>query len=141
MKRVLVFGTFDRIHQGHINFLKQAKNHGDYLIVVVARDKTVEELKKRPSLKKEKERLKDIQKLKLADEARLGHKTNPYKVIGELKPDIICLGYDQKVFTDDLPEELRKNGLKTKIYRMKAFQPQKYHSSIMKSTKTSYKIC
>ncbi|MDP3990877.1 MAG: serine--tRNA ligase [Candidatus Nealsonbacteria bacterium] len=131
MKRVLVFGTFDRIHQGHIDFLKQAKRHGDYLIVVVARDKTVERLKRRPSSKKERERLKNIQKLKLVDEARIGYKTNPYKIIEELKPDIICLGYDQKVFTKDLPKELRKAGLKTKTYRMKAFQPRKYHSSLI----------
>jgi len=38
-KKVMVFGTFDIFHPGHRSFLNQAKKYGNYLIVVVARDK------------------------------------------------------------------------------------------------------
>ena len=38
-------GTFDLVHAGHVSYLEQAKKYGDYLIVVVARDETVEEEK------------------------------------------------------------------------------------------------
>ena len=46
MIKVLVFGTFDIIHPGHVFFLNQAKKLGDFLCVVVSRDETVNELKR-----------------------------------------------------------------------------------------------
>ncbi len=131
MKKVLVFGTFDGLHLGHLDLFKQAKNHGDYLIVVVARDKTVKKIKNHLLSKKETERLKDVQKRKLVDEARLGYKDNPYRVIKEINPDVICLGYDQKAFTEDLLKELEKMGLSPKICRMKPYKPKEYHSFII----------
>ena len=45
MKKVILFGTFDIFHKGHKNFLEQAQEFGDYLIVVIARDKTVKKIK------------------------------------------------------------------------------------------------
>ena len=49
MVRVMVFGTFDGLHQGHLNFFKQARNlsKNSYLIVSVARDKNVKKIKGR----------------------------------------------------------------------------------------------
>ncbi len=38
MKKVITYGTFDLIHRGHINILKRAKEHGDYLIVGLSTD-------------------------------------------------------------------------------------------------------
>lgn len=131
-KKVLLFGTFDGIHKGHLNLLRQAKRHGKYLIVVVARDKTVKKVKKRLPSRDEKERLKELRECRLINEARLGYKDSPYRIIKEIKPDIICLGYNQKAFTKNLKKKLTKMGLKTKIYRMKAYQPRRYHSSIIK---------
>ncbi len=38
MKRVITYGTFDLLHYGHINLLRQAKALGDYLIVACSTD-------------------------------------------------------------------------------------------------------
>lgn len=39
MKRIITYGTYDLLHFGHIDFLKRAKNMGDYLIVSLADEK------------------------------------------------------------------------------------------------------
>ena len=38
MKTVITYGTYDLLHQGHLNLLKRAKALGDYLIVGVTND-------------------------------------------------------------------------------------------------------
>lgn len=131
MKRVLVFGTFDGVHKEHINFLKQAKEFGDYLIVVIAKDETVKKLKGKFPIRDEMKRIKELSKYKIANEIRLGNRSNPYKVLKEVKSDVICLGYDQKFFVENLPIEIQKLNLKTKIFRMKPYKPSKLHSFII----------
>jgi glycerol-3-phosphate cytidylyltransferase-like family protein len=42
---VMTFGTFDYFHPGHKAYLKEAKQYGDYLITIVARDETVKHIK------------------------------------------------------------------------------------------------
>ena len=129
MTKVLVFGTFDGIHEGHLDFFRQAKKYGDYLVVVVGRDVTVEKVKNRKPLKNETERMGDLQKQDLVDQVLLGNVDDPYKIIAEIKPDVICLGYDQKSFTGSLQKALDNLNFKTQVVRLKAFKPEKYHSS------------
>ena len=121
----MAFGTFDILHPGHINFLKQAKKYGR-LIVVIARDKTVKQVKGRLPRYSEKQRLKAVLSLNLADNAVLGSLIDKYAAIKKYKPDIIALGYDQNHFIDGL-----KN-LKIKIVRLKSYKPHKYKTSILK---------
>jgi cytidyltransferase-like protein len=47
IKKVLVFGTFDGIHDSHRYFLREAKKHGDKLAAVISQDATVQNLKGR----------------------------------------------------------------------------------------------
>ena len=131
----MAFGTFDCFHFGHESYLKQAKDRGDYLVVVVARDKTVKELKGALPGKSEKERLKIVKEAGLADDVWLGDLKDKWKVIREYRPDIICLGYDQHSFEKNLQKGLAEMGLgDTKIVRMEAFHPERYKSSILKNS-------
>ncbi len=132
MIKVLVFGTFDGLHEGHKDFFRQAKEYGDYLVVVVGRDSTILKTKNKPPKFNEQERLKAVQESGLVDEARLGNEgSNPYKVIEEVKPAIICLGYDQTHFTDKLEQKIKEMGLKIDVIRLKAYKPELYKSSIL----------
>ena len=132
MKTVLCFGTFDGLHPGHLSYLRQAKKQGDKLVVIVARDETVKQVKGYlPELNQAK-RTFAVQSIPMVDLTTVGYPGDKYKVIEEVKPDIICLGYDQQAFTEDLKEKLAQRGLKVKILRMKAFKPEIYKSSKIK---------
>ena len=130
MKKVLVFGTFDIFHEGHEDFLRQARQHGELLRVVVARDETVKKVKGREVVHSEQKRKEEIEKSGLADEVVLGSLEDKYAVIKNFSPDVICLGYDQQFFIDKLEDKLQELGLeKTKIIRLEAHKPNIYKSS------------
>lgn len=129
----MIFGTFDLLHPGHINFIKQAKKYGDYLILVLARDETVKGLKKHWPSEDIDTRAQNLAMTELVDLIVYGKLRGYYQVIKKYKPDIICLGYDQTYLTDKLVEKIRKYGLKTKIVRLKTYQPEKYKTSLLKN--------
>jgi glycerol-3-phosphate cytidylyltransferase-like family protein len=66
------------------------------------------------------------------DYAMLGYLDDVYRVLVDVAPDVICLGYDQSFFVDKLEGELKKRKLKTKIVRLPAFQEHKFKSSLLR---------
>ena len=93
MKKVLAGGCFNKIHPGHLYFLNKAKSLGDYLIVVLTHDKN----NKKPYAVIARKRKNNMSKLNIADKIIIGHPTDFLKTVKKVKPDIIALGYDQKV--------------------------------------------
>ncbi|MDO8509721.1 MAG: adenylyltransferase/cytidyltransferase family protein [bacterium] len=130
MKKVIVFGTFDIVHPGHIHMLKEAKEYGDYLVVIVARNSTVCSVKGRAPLNNEDKRLENIKALGIADSVRLGCIGDKYQVIAEEKPDVVALGYDQSVFVDNLEQILDNH---VQIVRLAPYQPDIYKSSKLRA--------
>jgi cytidyltransferase-like protein len=126
MKKVMCFGTFDKLHKGHLSFLKQARKKGDYLIAVIARDKNVIKIKKNKPFDNERKRLKKIINSGLAEKAVLGNLKDKYKVIKKEEPDIICLGYDQEANKEEI-----KKIFKGRIIRMKPYKENIYKSSLL----------
>lgn len=131
-KRILVFGVFDRLHKGHIYFLKEAKKYGD-LTVALARDEVVKKLKNKNPKEKAATRKRKLLKLGLAGKVYLGDKTlGTYKILKKIKPNLIILGYDQDELYKDLKQKLKQKGQKPKLLMIrKSFHPEKYHSRIL----------
>ncbi|MBI4225308.1 MAG: adenylyltransferase/cytidyltransferase family protein [Candidatus Sungbacteria bacterium] len=131
IKRVMVFGVFDRLHPGHLDFLRQAAEHGDELIAVVARDRMVAELKNKIPLHSEQERLAAVGKVLEVTLAVLGDEVQgSYNVIAEHKPDVICVGYDQHGLTKDLEEKMVLRSISQFIVvRLESHYPEKFHTS------------
>lgn len=132
MKTVMVFGTFDIVHAGHIRMFKQALKHGDRLVVVVARDVNVKKVKAASPLHTEQERYELLCHIDLVDKVILGHKIDPYGPIMKTKPDVVALGYDQKEYADKLSEKLAKRGLLPRVVRLKPYRKKNLKSSKIK---------
>ncbi len=129
MKKVMCFGTFDGMHKGHEFYLTEAKKKGDYLVVVVALDETVNEVKGRRPKLPASERASLLRQLGIADKVLIGNPGDKLMVIIDERPDIIALGYDQTSFTERLQQQLNSLGLNPEIIRLPAFQPEVYKSS------------
>ncbi len=130
MKKVMVFGTFDILHQGHLSFFRQAKKLGDYLIVVVARDKFVKKAKGTFPRNSEKLRVKNVRKSDLPDKVIIGSRIhNFFRTIRSHKPEIIALGYDQKPTIPNLKKSLHRHRLPhVKLNRLKSYKPSIFKS-------------
>jgi FAD synthetase len=131
-QRVLVFGTFDLFHAGHLAFLRQAAALGDELFVVVALDETVEKLKGQKPYDNQAVRLQQLAALPIVRKAVLGRPGDKYAIIEEIHPNIIALGYDQSAFVDQLQSELTKRGITASIVRLKAHHPEHYKTSLLR---------
>ena len=138
MKKVLVFGTFDVIHPGHISFLKQARELGDFLVVSVARDDFVQRKKRRRPVHGEEERKKNILKSGLVDDADLSDRVQgTYQIVRSRKPDIVCFGHDQYELERDFKEWLLAEQIKIHTVTLRAYQPDKYKSSKLNQVDSS----
>ena len=137
LKKVMCFGTFDLLHLGHLNYFQQARLYGDYLIVIIARDKTKVNEKK-PTIFSEKERLAMVNSLRIVDEAVLGDEQDHFKVIREKNPDVLCLGYDQKITEEELSKKLNSLGMNAKVKKLKPYHPQMFKSSLLKEKITQH---
>lgn len=131
-KKVMAFGTFDHLHAGHEHYLNEARALGDELVVIIARDRTAKSIRGEAPDHREKERLRRVQELPCVNKAILGNHDDRYKVIRKYRPDIIALGYDQHVFTQQLNRVLIELKLNAEIIRLAPYQAAIYKSSLIK---------
>lgn len=130
MKKVMVFGTFDLLHEGHCYFLQEAKKYGNSLIVVLARDSSVRKMKGVEPHQNELQRLENVKKIPAVDKAVLGNEDDFYKVIEEHQPQVLCFGYDQNKL--NVEPELKKRRIKAEIYTLGPFKPEEYKSTLLR---------
>jgi len=103
MKKVLVFGTFDLLHEGHVSFFRQVARMGDRVIASVSRDEYVRRWKGKNPNHPEHVHLKRLLDRGLVAEAHLSDPAiGTYALVQRINPDVICLGYDQDRLKDSL---------------------------------------
>jgi rfaE bifunctional protein nucleotidyltransferase chain/domain len=99
-KRKIVFtnGCFDILHRGHIQYLAQAAELGDLLVIGLNTDESVKKLKgsSRPWLD-ENARALILASLGFVSAVVLFNEDNPYELIKKIQPDFLVKGGDYKV--------------------------------------------
>ena len=142
-KKVLIAGTFDIIHPGHLYLINEAAKLGD-VYVIVATDMNRKIYSGEIPIIPENQRLEVITSIKNVKEARLGRSDNDtLKTVEEINPDVILLGPDQKYDLETLKRELKIRGLSNIMVKRLDTYYEKYalHSSslIKKKIIESYK--
>lgn len=109
---VFTNGCFDLLHRGHIEFLQQAKMHGDVLVVGLNSDTSAGAIKGpgRPLVSQD-DRARVLAALACVDYITIFDEPTPARLIQELQPDVLVKGGDwpveQIVGSDAV---LRRNG-------------------------------
>jgi FAD synthetase len=117
-KQVLIAGTFDILHPGHVFLISEAAKLGE-VTVVIARDENVLREKSRPVIIPEKQRLFMVQALKGVSKAILGNSGPDFlSIVEEINPDILLLGPNQQMTLEEVQDHLTQRGLKIKVIRL-----------------------
>jgi rfaE bifunctional protein nucleotidyltransferase chain/domain len=113
LRKKIVFtnGCFDILHLGHINYLSEAADLGDILIVGLNSDKSVKALKgdKRP-FNNQDARAKLLASLFFIDAVTIFDQDNPEELIKEINPDVLVKGGDYSIAEIAGSDFVLKNG-------------------------------
>ena len=132
--KIMVFGTFDGLHKGHIHFFNQAKNivKNSFLIVSIARDKNVLKIKGKLPFLNEIDRMNLVEECNLVDKIVLSGLKNHIPHIVKENPKIIALGYDQKFYVKNLKKDLKNKGILVKIIRLKPYKKNLFKNHLLR---------
>jgi rfaE bifunctional protein nucleotidyltransferase chain/domain len=97
-KMVFTNGCFDLVHIGHVDYLEKARNLGDFLIVGLNTDASVQRLKGpgRP-VSPEISRTRVMASFEFVDAVILFDEPTPLELISAIKPDILVKGNDYAI--------------------------------------------
>lgn len=98
MRKVVVNGTFDIVHVGHIKLLNTARSMGDYLLVCIDSDRRVKELKgqARP-INTDYERKALLSNLKAVDQVEVFDSDEELEeILKYYEPDVMLKGSDYR---------------------------------------------
>ncbi|NUM59537.1 MAG: D-glycero-beta-D-manno-heptose 1-phosphate adenylyltransferase [Bdellovibrionaceae bacterium] len=95
---VFTNGCFDLLHIGHVKYLKEAKQQGDFLVVGINSDLSVKKIKgpRRP-IQNENDRAEILAALECVDATIIFTEETPERLIKLIKPDVLVKGGDWKV--------------------------------------------
>jgi rfaE bifunctional protein nucleotidyltransferase chain/domain len=95
---VFTNGCFDIIHPGHVDYLTQARDLGNFLVLGLNTDSSVKRLNKAPNrpVNNQESRAMVLAGLACIDYIILFDEDTPYELIKLLQPDILVKGSDYK---------------------------------------------
>jgi glycerol-3-phosphate cytidylyltransferase len=94
-KTIITYGTYDMLHEGHMNLLKRAKALGDYLIVGVTDENYDRSRGKLNVVESTKKRVKAVKELDFVDKVIVEkHKKQKAKDMVKYDVDIFAIGDD-----------------------------------------------
>lgn len=98
-KIVFTNGCFDIVHPGHVDYLTQARDLGDVLVLGLNTDNSVKRLNKAPNrpINNEQARAIVLAGLACVDHIILFDEETPYELIKFLQPDVLVKGDDYEV--------------------------------------------
>jgi Glycerol-3-phosphate cytidylyltransferase (EC 2.7.7.39) len=117
VKTVMVAGTFEILHPGHITYLREAWKLG-YVTAVVSSDENAERIKGRKIVIPQQQRAEVLSSLYYIHKVVPGRPGDIFEILGEVKPDIILLGPNQKVSEDVVKSEAKKRGVEAEVVRL-----------------------
>jgi len=95
---VFTNGCFDILHAGHVDYLTQARDLGDVLVLGLNTDESVKRLNKGPErpINDQDARAKVLAGLGCVDAIVLFNEDTPYELINLVQPDVLVKGDDYK---------------------------------------------
>jgi cytidyltransferase-like protein len=130
----MVFGVFDRLHDGHRHFLRQARTEGDWLIAVVTPDHIVHQLKGYMPEEQMGDRIEMLHREGLPDQVIEGDlELGTWDVLRSHKPNVIALGYDQDALREEIEATVGQWGWSLEVVMMAPYKPETHHSSIRRA--------
>src|SRR3989338_6236998 len=111
-RSVLIFGTFDVLHPGHLWFLKKAAAYGRSVIALTP-DNMCFQYKGFWPIHSFKFRKWNLERIRYVSEVvPADNKPDSFAVVQRLKPDVIVIGYDQTLLKSHLVKRLQELRLK-----------------------------
>jgi len=116
---VFTNGTFDIIHRGHVEYLTRAKKMGDVLMVGLNTDASIRRIKgKGRPINPNGDRAAVLAALSPVDYVCFFGDDTPYKIISQLKPDVLVKGADWHVDAIVGREVVEKSGGTVRTIRL-----------------------
>ncbi len=124
MTTVMAQGVFDLLHPGHLHYLRESKDLGDELVVIIARDSRIE----KDLYFTENERREMVNALEMVEKALLGSEESIYDTVEKVRPDIITLGYDQPFETEEV-KSMAEEALEKSVEVIRVDEKSDYSST------------
>ncbi|MGC8582296.1 MAG: DUF357 domain-containing protein [Thermoproteus sp.] len=120
-KKVLIAGTFELLHPGHISYMEQAWRLGR-VVAVVSRDTNAAKIKGRSISVPAENRARVVSSIYYVHKARIGYEDDMLRVVEEERPDVVLLGANQPFDERSLAEKFRRRGIEAQILRAEPYE-------------------